>query len=242
MNKKELYRKRIAEGKCTICGAQADNYYTRCNSCRDKFNKYCRERRAEMKRNNICYFCGKPTDGKHSLCPECSKRQNAKNAADKKALKEMGICPICSRNALVGEEKRCIECRAKYRYNNSHKSEAQKMRKKHQRIESYRRVRDFRRNNNLCWKCGTRARDIGYATCGKCRAILRLQEQEKRQQSISKTEYRKVNGLCLRCDNPVKEGYKLCQRHYDLNCKASHSPQAVEARQRIKKRYYANAY
>lgn len=58
---------------------------------------------------------------------------------------------------------------------------------------------------------------------------------EKRLTFSDKRDNRVKNGLCFFCDSPVKEGYKVCEKHYEMNVQKARSKKAKEARNKLEK-------
>lgn len=50
---------------------------------------------------------------------------------------------------------------------------------------------------------------------------------------MSKREYREKNGLCFFCDEQRKPGYKLCERHYQMNVDKANSQRAKDVRKNL---------
>lgn len=172
------------------------------------------ERRKEQ---GLCLKCGKPIDRHGTFCTDCRKVINTDAYEIRHWYQDHGICPRCRKNDLFGDEKVCLECGAKEygitmrsrerlgkeHYNNRHNEWARKEHKR--RIEQ-----------GICTRCGKRKVDSGYKTCGICRTKdnrtrkIRLGEKPNRSE-------RYKQGLCYFCDNPVKGGYKVCEKHYHMN-------------------------
>lgn len=79
------------------------------------------------------------------------------------------------------------------------------------------------------------AQDVGNA---KQTAVIRLVEYAGRKlakevNKVSKREYREKNGLCFFCDEPRKPGYKLCERHYQMNVDKANSQKAKNVRKKL---------
>lgn len=164
----------------------------------------------------MCLACGKQLDREGVYCIECRKKKTKENTETRHWYQEHRICPRCGKNDLFGDEKVCLECNAKAyeitirsrerlgreHYNNQHNEWA---RNEHQkRIEQ-----------GICTRCGKRNADVGYKTCGICRAKTRNYKRIKYGKPDRKD--RAVQGLCYFCDSPIKEGYKVCEKHYQMN-------------------------
>jgi hypothetical protein len=71
------------------------------------------------------------------------------------------------------------------------------------------------RAKGLCG-CGKPATD-GYKTCTTCRMKARLDAaKRRRRKGIEPRKMWLDVGKCWSCGAPVKEGYKLCEKHYNL--------------------------
>lgn len=186
------------------------------------------------KANNLCVKCGKPLDRKGALCSSCLKIQNEYQNDTRHWLSEHHICPRCGQNDLVGDEKVCLECAAKAyatamasrdrlgkeHYNQMHNAWARNATKE-------------RRENGICYRCGKRKADYGYKTCGVCRDKMRRSRETRAK--TAKRDMWVRNGLCFFCGQPVVEGFKVCQKHYDMNVEKARSQKAVTARKEMSK-------
>lgn len=76
-------------------------------------DKYFRKRYEERKASNLCVLCGKPLDREGVVCTACNSKRTAYGRELYKKLQAVGICPRCGKNLLYGDEKSCVECRAK---------------------------------------------------------------------------------------------------------------------------------
>lgn len=183
------------------------------------------------KENGLCVRCGKPIDREGVMCVSCRKIINKDTAETRKWLQEHGICPRCRKNFLYGDEKNCPECAA-YSYsiimpkreeNREHYNEIHKnwSRKTHHRMIEM----------GVCTRCRKRKADAGYKTCGMCREKTRRYKQSR---NITKDRSeREKNGLCYFCDNPIKQGYKVCEMHYKMNVENARSARANNARKNL---------
>jgi len=83
----------------------------------------------------------------------------------------------------------------------------------------------------ICYRCRKRKADVGYKTCGICRTKLREKRRVENYKPSRKERYKQ--GLCFFCDNPIKQGYKVCDKHYQDCVDKSHMQKTVQARQEL---------
>lgn len=195
---------------------------------------YAKKLREKRLMNGLRQICGEPLDREGALCKKCLREQNQYKKDTRDWLLAHKICPRCGKNDIFGDEKSCPECRAKenryvmksregdgrLEYNKKHREWAKK--EHHRRIEV-----------GICTRCGKRKADYGFKTCGICREKIR--NQKKRLTFSNKRDNRVKNGLCFFCDSPVKEGYKVCEKHYEMNVQKARSKKAKEARNKLEK-------
>lgn len=187
----------------------------------------------KRKKSGLCRDCGKPLDRVGARCIECNNKKNSYQNETRKYYQSLGFCPRCKIEKLYGDEKMCIECsrriqenvlksRNRLEYNKNH---AEWSRKTHKQMVE----------QGICYRCRKRKADFGYKTCGICRAKLTEYRREKNYKS---TEDRQ--GMCRYCDEPVKQGYKICEKHYQSVLDKTHSEKAIRARRELSRKYYAN--
>ena len=76
--------------------------------------------------------------------------------------------------------------------------------------------------NGICTTCRKRKADGGYRTCGICREKQRERKRIKYQEKVKIPRDERVkSGLCYFCNNPQKNGYKVCEKHYQMNAEKS---------------------
>lgn len=183
----------------------------------------------------MCINCGKPTDGKGVRCKECRDAENKFKREQRQWYQSHGICPRCGKNDLMGDEKKCLECAArdyesvmssrerlgKDCYNESHARWA-----KNAHAEALKK--------GVCPICRKREVTPGYKSCAICRekrsAYKRIRYEPKGREKWVE------NGLCRNCGKPVKEGYKVCEDHYQKLLNATHCDNAVEARKKLEEK------
>ena len=84
----------------------------------------------------------------------------------------------------------------------------------------------------ICTRCRKRNADSGYKTCSICRCRETI---KKRERNWKKSRSERVDkGLCYFCDNKIKPGYKVCEKHYQSNVENSRSEKAKAAREKLK--------
>ena len=193
-------------------------------------NKYHKAMVERRKAQGLCVECGQTLDRNGTRCVTCRKKINDKEKARRQWYSSHRICPGCGRNDLMGDETVCHECRAqetnstlknqnREQYNNYHKNWAKITYQK-------------RKGAGICIRCGKRSATKGETMCAICRnrnnATRRIREW-----SPGREEHMK-KGLCYFCNNPVKTGYKVCEKHYELNVKnAAKGRRTVEAQKYI---------
>ena len=161
-----------------------------------------------------CVKCGKPNENKYVLCDSCREKRKVYVNETRKWYQQNGICPRCGKEKLHGDEKNCLGCttksyiymiqtRDKEHYNETHR-------------EWSRRTHHEFIANGICTRCRKRKADYGFKTCGICRAKIAESRRLRRPAKLSKSERAEI-GLCYFCSDPVKPGYKTCQRCYDRN-------------------------
>lgn len=196
------------------------------------------------KKKGLCVRCGKyaPEEGKVT-CVECNKKQNIYQKEMRDFRKNLGFCPRCGKNRLIGEEKVCLECNAKAdgntmnnriaagkeHYNRIH---AEWAKKEHQR----------RIEHGICTRCGKRGADFGFKTCSVCR--IKTREEKRIRYGKPDRRERHEKGLCYFCENPIKEGYKVCEKHYQINLQNLDNEKCRKATRKMKNRnskYFKNS-
>lgn len=175
-----------------------------------------------------CGQCGKENDRKDKkTCSECGKKDSAYQSETKKFMLEIGICPACKKNKILGKEKTCPECKAKGAKYKA-KSREQDREKYNDYMRNYQRAQyQERKNKGICTRCGKRKVTKG-SRCDYCKS--------KAQTGVLITKNGKErveNGLCYWCGQPQKKGYKVCEKHYQMNVNKARSKKAEDARKKI---------
>lgn len=195
------------------------------------YQKRLLERR---KTNGLCIDCGIELDRDGVRCVKCNTKHNEKNKADRKWYRENGICPRCRKNTLFGDEKECIECRAT-KYENTINSRERLGREHYNEVhkEWSKRTHHEMIERGICTRCRKRNADYGYKTCGICRGKIRNYKRIKYRKPDRRERYEQ--GLCYFCDNPIKDRYRVCEKHYQMNVEKARSQNADKARKNLVK-------
>lgn len=192
---------------------------------RKEIDKRFYERR---KTNGQCVNCGKEMDRDGALCIDCLSKANYEQRTTRRLYQKHRICPRCRKNDLIGDEKNCLECSAKAYANTMSSRDKEHYNEVHR--EWSKRTHHEMIELGICTRCRKRSADVGYKTCGICRAKIR--ESKRKNAKPSRSE-RFEQGLCYFCDNPIKQGYKVCDFHYEQNVKNSRSQKAVDSRRKL---------
>lgn len=196
---------------------------------KETYKKYIKK----LKDNELCIKCKKPLDRNGVHCVQCRKIINENVKLDRDFYRENRTCPRCRKNTLVGNERICLECTAneyEQKMNSNKRLGKEHLNKIHSDWE--REERKKRIENGMCTRCGKRKVDSGYKTCGICRDKRRRYISRKRTKKISRGERANL-GLCYFCENPLKDGYKVCEYHYNQNVKYANCENAKTARKKL---------
>lgn len=194
----------------------------------------------QRKEQGLCVQCGKPNDKTGTRCKDCTQKSTeyARERREKRRL--LGLCPRCG-NQLMGDEVNCLECQAvNYSFSIKWKMENEERNREYYR-ERNKRIYDERKEQNVCCKCGGEKDGDNYSFCKKCRDKRKpiKQRYRERHQKPRLKDMWIEKGLCVRCGNERKKGYKLCEECYQKNVNASHSEKCVEWRKGVKKASYS---
>lgn len=188
----------------------------------------------QRKEAGLCVLCGKKLDRKGIRCIACNEEMNKYHRETWAWRLEHKICPRCGKNDLFGDEKMCPECLAKA-YNICAKSK-EKLGKKHCNEiarKSTNNIRQKRKEAGLCPRCGKRKPENGFATCNVCRQKARDYMRVKHGYCSNVSRFER--GICRFCDSPLKDGYKVCEKHYQISIEKLDNDKRKEATERIKK-------
>jgi hypothetical protein len=162
---------------------------------------------------NAAYFLGRgrcpqcsgarPVLPGKKRCAECTERNRVYNLNRTRAFRSAGKCVACGAGLEKGWHKRlCPTCNA------NANTYVKKYRGK-KRDERHERMRF-----GVCVDCGEREPVPGRRRCAEC--IDKRNKTDSHAREVEKLsqirEYRKANGLCLRCGNPVAPGHRRCEK------------------------------
>nr|DAZ45864.1 MAG TPA: Thaumarchaeal output domain 1 [Caudoviricetes sp.] len=175
------------------------------------------EQYRRRKAAGLCVECGKPLDRVGAYCIECCRAHSEDSKQQKRWYADGGVCPVCKTNKLMGTERCCPECRAKSteyasRKRNTNRDLYNKQHAEWAKIQYAERV-----EKGLCTRCGKRPAKDGAHTCVYCAEKTNAYHRRKRAEKRLNAQERYEKGICRFCNNPVKDGYKLCEHHYQLN-------------------------
>lgn len=188
------------------------------------------KRKEECKEKGLCVDCRKPLDRRGIRCSDCNNKHNIQVKERREWYKSAGICPRCGKNQILGDEKACPECNS-YAYSINIRINQDKKNKSH--AEYSRKVYAERKAQGICTRCGKRKSEYGYLMCGICRE----KDRNRKRIAYGKPDRREryLSGLCFFCDNPIKDGYKVCEKHYQMNVEKARSSNANKARAKLQK-------
>ena len=200
--------------------------------------EYKKQWRESWKSAGLCVGCGKPLDRDGAYCTKCRERINTVTRERRQWYLSHKICPRCGKNDLMGDETICPECRAKGTNNTLKKRNRDTYNSYHS--EWAKSTYKKRKEAGVCTRCGKRKATEGYTTCAMCR------EKDNTTRRIRKGTSDRSNhlslGLCYFCDNPVKEGYKVCERHYQMNVEKAAKGRETEAAKKYARNVKAIRY
>lgn len=190
-------------------------------------NKYKKALIERRKSNGLCIDCGNPLDREGLRCKKCCEKRSKWEREHRQWYLSHKICPRCGKNDLMGDETICPECRAKS-VNNSLKNREKDEYNVYQR-NWLKSTYQKRKESGICTRCGKRKATQGLTTCAMCRA--RDNETRRIRKGFSDRSDRSKIGLCYFCDNPVKKGYKVCEKHYQMNIEKAEKGRQTQAAQ-----------
>lgn len=193
-------------------------------------SKYYHARVQKAKENNTCPQCGKTMDRNGFYCRECADKKSIETQKIRAVRKELGLCPRCGKVELWGDETVCLECSARDYANTMRTRNREHYNQLHR--EWSKKTHQEMIEQGICTRCRKRKADCGRKTCGICREKDRIRRM-KYQKPNRQDRYKK--GLCFFCDNPIKEGCKVCEKHYQMNVNKAKSENAKIAREEMKR-------
>ena len=179
------------------------------------------DRHATCIRLGICTICRheKAEEG-YTTCLSCRIQRRKQENNEYAVCVKLGICTVCKREMSDEGHTTCLVCRMRRReHQNSRRALiAGKVNKQCSEIYYKHKA------NHECVCCGEPLpEDWKLVRCEKCHNKLtrrdRKRWERKKVEQQATTEYRRENGLCYRCGKPVLPGFRLCEEHYNTNCK-----------------------
>lgn len=186
-----------------------------------------------VKERTKCIDCGKPLDRVGCRCVQCNKRKSERTRQERIFYKKIGVCPICRKVPIGSSESSCPECRANESIQcNNRRNKSEEARKRYNQEHKEWAKLTYKQDveKGICPRCRKRKADFGYLTCGICREKSRNSQRAK---ASTKKKTWIENGLCCFCGGKVKDGYKVCEKHYQMNVKKARSQKAKEARREL---------
>ena len=185
----------------------------------------------------MCPRCGKPLDRKGYFCSNCLKKSNEYCRETRGFYRQIGICVYCRKEKVFGDEKQCLSCKEKnYEYKkNKTETEEQKEKYNNRFKQQQKKLYWERSEKGICTRCGKIKADSGRKKCGGCRE---KENQRKRKYTADAKKERYLKGLCFFCENKVKDGYKVCEEHYQKSLAHLRSEKMNQYREKIKKEEY----
>lgn len=174
------------------------------------------EYRKRLQAQGLCPVCRNPMDREGYSCTKCLENENARHREDTRAIVALGICRICQKNKSAPNSTYCEECSQKmYEYNRKrYLKNPDYFRESNKK--SAKKTYDLRKSQGICTRCGKRKPEIGKTKCRIC--LDKDAERHALKFNGISYENRKMLGICRFCGNPVKEGYRVCEKHYQMCC------------------------
>lgn len=180
----------------------------------------------ERDEQGLCVKCCGERDNHTKQCSKCRAITNnyLRDAYSKRQI--LGICPRCGKNRLFGNEKTCIECKAK-NLSNMERARATYNEDKRQvvlnRQSSYNKSkRAYRIEHNLCVRCAKPlkyTKGIKYKNCPTCLAKERewkKNDRIKKGLPVKEDMLEKDRSVCYFCNNPALQDMRVCEKHHSI--------------------------
>lgn len=170
----------------------------------------------------LCGYCGKENDNLPlKYCKACAEKRSRQNKERKEYYERHGWCNVCGSPEKMENGKMCFRC-WETAYNGRQKRKKPMTDEERQKV--YQRNTEKRRKqleNGLCWYCGKRKVLDGRRECIDCyakrkREIAQKSSRKQAENAAIREEWLK-NHLCTKCGEPAKDGYKVCERHYQIS-------------------------
>jgi hypothetical protein len=159
---------------------------------------YLNERGMHLISEGKCPICGKVNDSPRRFCLKCHNRHVNYQRKQKAICKKLGICFKCRQKHLNGTII-CKDCNKKI-YNRK---------KKEGRVVCTKKYKQKRIKEGLCVECCQpiiNRKRINQTYCNQC-ITKRSREFKVRY------NFRKENGFCVICKNPVSNSSVHCEKH-----------------------------
>lgn len=177
------------------------------------------------KEKHLCINCGKPLDREGWYCKSCLNVKRENQRKDKAFYISHGICYRCRKESIFGDQTICPECSAK-EYANAVKCKERLGRDHYNKVHREWARKRYQESvkNGICYRCGKRPADNGYKSCGICRGKNGDYKRIRYQAKVKMPRDKRMEiGLCYFCNNPVKPGYKVCEKHWQMNVDKRHN-------------------
>ncbi len=187
------------------------------------------KRNAERKEKGLCVMCGKENDNKPvTYCKSCAEKRREQKGTRKAYYEHNNRCNVCGGEKMIGS-KMCYRCwETNYNAKQRRRSKRTDEEKEAERIKNNAKNRERKRKaleNGICYYCLQNKAIEGRRECIECLAKIRKESEQKVQERKVIREnlraYRLENHLCVKCGEPAKDGYKVCERHYQVSCENS---------------------
>ena len=201
-------------------------------------SEYVKQWKDKRKASGLCVGCGQPLDRDGSYCTKCRGIINKTTRERRQWYLSHKICPRCGKNDLMGDETVCPECRARNTNNVLIKRNRSEYNTYHNEWSKI--TYQNRKKQGMCTRCGKRKATEGMSTCASCR--VRDNETRTVRVGTHDRSERAENGICYFCDNPVKKGYKVCEKHYQMNIEKAANGRETEAAKKYARNVKAIRY
>jgi len=163
--------------------------------------------------SSLAQACACPAN--HEISPNLYKREIYQ------FYKSKGICVYCHHEYAMINQTACPECVEKRA--EQKRSRDKDPRNKDPQRRAMRNLSDKQRRQRyseagICVKCGAHKALPDHNTCFECFTKSRRYEKRKYEKK-GKYKGRDLfieQGLCFICGAPIKEGHKLCEKHYEI--------------------------
>ena len=188
-----------------------------------------KKRREERKEKGLCVKCGKENDNLPvTYCKSCAAKNMEQRKARKAYYERNNRCNICGGEKMINSKMcyRCWEINYNNRERRKERMTAEEKEAERLRANAYNRERKRKAlENGICYYCMQNKAIEGRRECIECLAKIRKESAQKVQERRAIREnlraYRLENHLCTKCGEPAKDGYKVCERHYQVSCENS---------------------